>query len=251
MNTNRTRGCVKFTTCCTNDDSRCVGFWNIYRDELFCLGGITRALWKMIRFTFWGKIVNCRLLIVVFEGYAPIFRKFYDVNSFFNPLEQRGMKRVSIKNLVKKSKISNLMYFSLWIEFFRRDLQKWNFTEFFHYRFRTFRLTSIRRELPFFCEIFWSIIQKTFIFPYVKQIYFRFDLLSICEPSNSHNSNGYRHDLSEYHVRTTSDVVERINLLSRKICELVENLSISLSLYFFLVLSFFTDRARGWLSICV
>lgn len=109
MNTNRTRGCVKFTTCCTNDDSRCVGFWNIYRDELFCLGGITRALWKMIRFTFWGKIVNCRLLIVVFEGYAPIFRKFYDVNSFFNPLEQRAMKRVSIKNLVKKSKIWNLM----------------------------------------------------------------------------------------------------------------------------------------------
>lgn len=63
----------------------------------------------MIRFTFWGKIVNCRLLIVVFEGYAPIFRKFYDVNSFFNPLEQRAVKRVSIKNLVKKSKISNLM----------------------------------------------------------------------------------------------------------------------------------------------
>lgn len=58
MNANRTRGSVKFTTCCTNDDSRCVGFWNIYRDELFLPGRITRALWKMIRFTFWGKIVN-------------------------------------------------------------------------------------------------------------------------------------------------------------------------------------------------
>lgn len=56
MNANRTRGSVKFTTCCTNDDSRCVGFWNIYRDELFCLGELRELSEKWFDSLFGGRL---------------------------------------------------------------------------------------------------------------------------------------------------------------------------------------------------
>lgn len=56
LNANRTRGSVKFTTCCTNDDSRCVGFWNIYRDELFCLGELRELSEKWFDSLFGGRL---------------------------------------------------------------------------------------------------------------------------------------------------------------------------------------------------